>query len=94
MAGGRRFKWKFLLGDVALPIIGADFLLHFGLLVDLGKMWFLACKGGWRQHLVEPAGCGMFATIGVVADEPPLKPQVLYVPRLVLGSFPKGRLLQ
>ena len=25
-AGGRRFSWTFLLADVALPIIGADFL--------------------------------------------------------------------
>ena len=34
-AGGRRFSWTFLLDDVALPIIGADFLKHFQLLVDL-----------------------------------------------------------
>ena len=34
-AGGRRFTWPFLLADVAMPIIGADFLRHFGLLVDL-----------------------------------------------------------
>ena len=47
--GGRRFTWNFLLTDVALPIIGADFLRHFGLLVDLGEMWILARGGSWSQ---------------------------------------------
>ena len=70
-AGGRRFTWPFLLADVAMPIIGADFLRHFGLIVDLGEMRLLACKGGWSQHLVEPSGSGLFATIGVVADQSP-----------------------
>ena len=28
-AGGRRFTWPFLLAVVAMPIIGADFLRHF-----------------------------------------------------------------
>ena len=51
-AGGRRFMWPFLLADVALPIIGADFLQHFGLPVDLGEMRLLARKGGWSQPLV------------------------------------------
>ena len=44
--GGRRFMWTFLLADVALPIIGADFLRNFGLLVDLGEMQLLARGGG------------------------------------------------
>ena len=70
-ASGRRFTWSFLLSDVAMPIIGADFLRHFGLLVDLGEMRLLARKGGWSQHLVAPSGSGLFATIGVVADRSP-----------------------
>ena len=41
-AGGKRFTWTFLLADVAMPIIGADFLRHFGLLVDLKEMQLLA----------------------------------------------------
>lgn len=32
---GREFTWKFVIADVASPIIGADFLNHFGLLPDL-----------------------------------------------------------
>ena len=31
----RRFNWKFLIASVPVPIIGADFLENFGLLVDL-----------------------------------------------------------
>lgn len=31
----RRFTWSFLVSDVSHAIIGADFLAHFGLLVDL-----------------------------------------------------------
>ena len=30
----RAFQWKFVVTDVAKPIIGADFLDHYGLLVD------------------------------------------------------------
>ena len=55
-----------------MPIIGADFLRHFGLLVDLGEMQLLARKGSWSQHLVDkPSGSGLFATIGVVTDRSP-----------------------
>lgn len=31
----RAFLWKFVIADVTKPIIGADFLSHYGLLVDL-----------------------------------------------------------
>lgn len=31
----RNFDWEFLVADVTRPIIGADFLAHYGLLVDL-----------------------------------------------------------
>lgn len=31
----RTFSWKFVVADVSKPIIGADFLSHFGLLVDI-----------------------------------------------------------
>jgi hypothetical protein len=35
--GGKSFSWSFLLAAVDFPILGADFLSHFGLLVDLQK---------------------------------------------------------
>ncbi|GFT14916.1 putative pol polyprotein [Trichonephila clavipes] len=31
----RQFTWSFTIADVKRPILGADFLKHFGLLVDL-----------------------------------------------------------
>ncbi|XP_017795936.1 PREDICTED: uncharacterized protein LOC108577308 [Habropoda laboriosa] len=31
----RAFRWSFVIADVSKPIIGADFLAHYGLLVDL-----------------------------------------------------------
>lgn len=31
----KSFSWKFVIADVAKPIIGADFIAHFGLLIDL-----------------------------------------------------------
>ena len=31
----RSFPWLFIVADVQKPIIGADFLKHFGLLVDM-----------------------------------------------------------
>jgi len=33
----RTLTWKFIIADVAKPIIGADFLSHFDLLVDLSR---------------------------------------------------------
>ena len=66
-AVGRRFTKTFLLADVALPIIGADFLRNFGLLVDLGVMQL--CGGSWSKWLVEPSGSGLFANVDVVADK-------------------------
>ena len=31
----RSFQWVFVIADVAMPILGGDFLRHFGLLVDM-----------------------------------------------------------
>ena len=33
----KAFTWKFTIADVSKPIIGADFLRYFGLLVDVGR---------------------------------------------------------
>ena len=33
----RKFQWIFIIASVQKPIIGADFLRHFGLLVDMSK---------------------------------------------------------
>ncbi|XP_066964285.1 uncharacterized protein [Macrobrachium rosenbergii] len=33
---GRRYTWNFIIADVRAPLLGADFLAHFGLAVDVG----------------------------------------------------------
>jgi len=33
----RNFTWSFIIADVVKPILGADFLSHYGLLVDVSK---------------------------------------------------------
>ena len=33
--GGQQFNWDFVLADVSFPLIGADFLCAYGLLVDV-----------------------------------------------------------
>ncbi|GFU49709.1 gag-pol polyprotein [Trichonephila clavipes] len=42
----RPFIWNFIIADVSSPIIGADFLKHFNLLIDLKK------KGWWMWKLL------------------------------------------
>lgn len=37
----RVFTWKFVLAPVSIPILGADFLAHYGLLVDVKHKRFL-----------------------------------------------------
>jgi hypothetical protein len=38
------FTWSFLLADIEFPILGADFLIHFKLVVDLANGHFVRCK--------------------------------------------------
>ena len=67
-AAGYSFKWKFLLAAVAFPILGADFLEHFDLLVDLRRRRLF--RPG-RHHVplaAPPQGCNA-APIGVVAAD-------------------------
>ena len=35
--GSHSFEWSFQLAPVTTPIIGADFLIHFNLLVDMAR---------------------------------------------------------
>ena len=34
---GRNFTWNFIIADVNRPLLGADFLAHYGLLVDISR---------------------------------------------------------
>ena len=35
------YAWQFLIADVFIPIIGADFLAHFDLLGDVKRKWLI-----------------------------------------------------
>ena len=93
-AGGQNFTWTFLLAAVAFPIIGADFLRHFRLMVDLYNMRLVARGRCHDLKLTAPPLSCTFAAIGVVADDrktellqgegtiyvPPAAKQGTYVP--------------
>ncbi|XP_066966226.1 uncharacterized protein [Macrobrachium rosenbergii] len=34
---GQRYTWNFILADLRTPLLGTDFLAHFGLAVDVGR---------------------------------------------------------
>jgi len=67
--GGRTFTWKFLLAAVAFPIVGADFLKQFKLMVDLDKMRLVHNSKGWHVPLAAPPMSSTFAAIGVQLAE-------------------------
>ena len=54
----KSFTWKFTIADVTEPIIGADFLRYFGLLVDVGRKrlmdaeTFLTVPASYRRSKV------------------------------------------
>ncbi|GFU98316.1 retrovirus-related Pol polyprotein from transposon 297 [Trichonephila clavipes] len=47
----RPFIWTFIIADVSSPIIGADFLKHFNLLIDLKKKKVGGC-GNFSFHFL------------------------------------------
>ena len=54
------FRWVFIIADVKQPILGADFLRNFGLLVDVRQANFLTllqaymCLDSHLQFLPHP----------------------------------------
>ena len=69
---GRSFKWSFLQAAVAFPIVGADFLRAFGLMVDLAGMRLTHRSAGWHVPLSAPPRGSTFAAIGVRLAQPEL----------------------
>ncbi|XP_069984616.1 germ cell nuclear acidic protein-like [Penaeus vannamei] len=49
----QRFQWIFLVADVPQPIIGADFLVHYGLTVGSSSVVFSRIMG-YSSPLIEP----------------------------------------
>ena len=64
-SGGHNFQWSFLRAKVAFPILGADFLEHFDMWVDL-KRRRLRRRGASPLNLV--AAGQSFVSSGIVAD--------------------------
>jgi RNase H-like domain found in reverse transcriptase/Reverse transcriptase (RNA-dependent DNA polymerase)/Integrase zinc binding domain/Integrase core domain len=62
--GGRVFRWRFLKAAVAFPLLGADFLTHFALSVDLAK-FCVRTRTGRKFGLVAPPASSNFALLGV-----------------------------
>ena len=44
----RKCQWVFVIADVSVPILGADFLHHFRLLVDMHRRKLIDCITGLR----------------------------------------------
>lgn len=57
----RKFTWNFLIADVTLPIVGADFLAKFGILVDLKNQQLIDGQTG-----VKSSGGMMTATLHTI----------------------------
>jgi hypothetical protein len=50
-AGGRRFNVQFLKANVAFPILGANFLYEFGLILNVRKKTLTAPRGKFFLRL-------------------------------------------
>ena len=62
----REFSWSFLLAPVAFPILGADFLSNFRLLVDISNKRLVA-RGGKLIQLEQGKPTKAAVVTGVVA---------------------------
>ena len=61
---GRRFSWQFLKAAVAFPLLGTDFLVKFGLLVNMANMQ-LVDSYGTSYPLAQPPQGSIFAAAGI-----------------------------
>ncbi|VDL64892.1 unnamed protein product [Hymenolepis diminuta] len=70
----RTFRWIFTIADVSKPIIGADFLCHFGFLLDLCRKKLLDPLTGLHSKYTEypcPTYCPItYLTNPVCRDKP------------------------
>ena len=46
----RTFRWVFIIADIQQPVVGADFLYHFGLLVDMRHSMLVDSTTNLRVH--------------------------------------------
>ena len=59
-ADGQRYLWPFLIADVCLPILRADFLKHYDLLVDVRRQKLYSAT---TSQLVVTAAADDYATL-------------------------------
>lgn len=103
----RSFKWIFTITDVNCPIIGADFLQHFGLLLDLKNQRLLDSETflstpGWQSNpcdapqvfTVDPTN--KFATLlrefsFISREKPNYKTPAYNVTHQILTNGPRDR---
>ena len=57
----RDYTWQFIVADVQQPIIGADFLIHYSLLVDLRSR----CLRDMRTGLAIPASLSLITPLSL-----------------------------
>jgi hypothetical protein len=84
------FQWRFLKAAVKFPILGADFLKHFRLLMDMAEHRLILLTVGAAPPTSEPAAGGHLGAAAVAA-RPPLQPSSASSPGL---QEPWGSLLQ
>lgn len=69
----REFIWNFVIADVTTPIIGADFITHFGLLIDLAQNRMIDTFTGLRTNccrinITEPIEVKSFDVNSIYSD--------------------------
>jgi hypothetical protein len=74
---GTSYSWQFLLADVKFPILGVDFLRHFGLLVDVMGGKLLP-----RSTLPQPPDGDVYAMVAEPSDW-----------QSILAEFPCGEIV-
>ena len=61
--GGKDFTWCFLKAAVKFPLIGADFLRSYKLLVDLEEENLISKKSGYKISTTAMPSAGFFASV-------------------------------
>lgn len=77
----RLYKWKFVISDVSLPIIGADFLAHFSLLPDCRNKRLIDSTTGLTINC--KAACISLPSIKALSQSTPFHSVLAEFPELV-----------
>ena len=87
----REFSWTFLLAPVAFPILGADFLSNFRLLVDISNKRLVAHGGKLIQlEQGKPTNAAVVTGVVSVAPLPAVAPSTPSLPTVEAPSTGGG----